>query len=245
VVLPASSYAEKEGTFVNSDRRVVRVRKAVGLPGKAREDWHIIVAIAERMGVDIGRYERAEEIFDEIAQAAPILSGVSYERIDEEGIQWPCPSKDHPGTSTLFLERFNTENGKAVLVPVDFTAQSEQPSQEYPFILNSGRILYHYHSSTMSRRNDSLNAFVNESYLIMNEKDASRLKLSSGAGVRVSNSRGELTTKLTVSDEVAVGELFMPWHFAESLVNNLTRGELDPFSKIAPFKLSACRVDPL
>lgn len=243
VILPASSYAEKDGTFVNSDRRVLRVRKAVELPGEAREDWKILVEIASRMGSNIGNYNDASEIFSEIAKAAPMMSGISYERIEREGIQWPCPEPDHPGTSTLFLDRFNTPDGRAVLNPVDYVEQTEKPTAELPFILNSGRILYQYHSSTMSRKNKALTDFANESYVLMNMIDTDRLGLRTGDRVRLSNSRGELVTNLRESTEVAVGELFMPWHFSEALVNNLTRGELDPYSRIAPFKLSACRVD--
>ncbi len=243
VILPASSYAEKDGTFVNSDRRVVRVRKAVPLPGEAREDWKIIIKIAERMGYDIGTYDNASEIFDEIVRAAPMMGGISYDRIEIEGLQWPCPDRDHPGTSTLFLDRFNTPDGKALLNPVDYIGQNEKPSKEFPFILNSGRILYQFHSATMSRKNKALNDFANESYVLMNSIDVYKHGLKSGECVKLSNSRGELVTTLRESNEVAVGELFMPWHFSESLVNKLTRAELDPYSKIAPFKLSACRVD--
>ncbi len=243
VILPASSYAEKDGTFVNSDRRVLRVRKVVPLPGEAREDYKIILDIAERMGYNIGDYKDASEIFDEIAMAAPMMAGIDYSRIEHEGIQWPCPDKNHPGTSTLFLERFNTPDGLAALNPVDHIDQLERPSKEYPFILNSGRILYQYHSATMSRKNDALNAYANEAYVLMNSIDVYKQGFRSGDKVKLSNSRGELTTILRESNEVAVGELFMPWHFSEALVNNLTRAELDPHSKIAPFKLSACKVE--
>jgi len=245
VVLPASSYAEKDGTFVNSDRRVIRVRKAVEMPGEAREDCSIIMDIAKRMGYNIGEYRSASDVFNEIARAAPIMAGISYERIEHEGIQWPCPDKKHPGTSTLFLDKFNTENGKAVLNPVDHVEQTEKTSKEHPFILNSGRILYQYHSATMSRRNRALNDFANEAYVLMNMVDADNFGFKTGDIVRVSNSRGELTTVLRESDEVAIGELFMPWHYSEALVNNLTRAELDPYSRIAPFKLSACKVEKI
>ncbi len=243
VILPASSYAEKDGTFVNSDRRVLRVRKVVPLPGEAREDYKIILDIAERMGYNIGTYKDASQIFDEIAIAAPMMSGIDYSRIEHEGIQWPCTDKNHPGTSTLFLEKFNTPDGLAALNPVDHIAQLEKPSKEFPFILNSGRILYQYHSATMSRKNKALNDFANEAYVLMNTIDVYKQGLKSGDKVKLSNSRGELVTKLRESNEVAVGELFMPWHFSEALVNNLTRAELDPHSKIAPFKLSACKVE--
>ena len=243
LVLPARSFAEKDGTFVNSDRRVLRVRKAVEPPGEARSDHSIISDIAREMGFDIGKYNNESEIFDEIAVAAPIMAGIAFDRIEHEGIQWPCPDREHPGTGTLFLDRFNTPDGKAKLNPVRYAEQSERATEKFPFILNSGRILYQYHSSTMSRKSSFLNEFANISYVLMNPVDVEKYKLIDGEKVRVWNSRGELTTFLRSSEEVAQGEIFMPWHYSESLVNNLTRNELDPHSKIAPFKLSACAVE--
>ncbi|MFC2096349.1 formate dehydrogenase subunit alpha [Bacteroidota bacterium] len=243
VILPAATFAEKEGTFVNSDRRVLRVRKAVESPGEAREDWKVIIQIAERMDYDIGKYNNASDIFDEIALAAPIMGGISYDRIDHQGIQWPCPSKDHSGTSTLFLNKFNTPNGKGILYPVEHVPQKEKTSKEFPFILNSGRILYHYHTSTMSRKNKALTDFANESYVLMNPGDAEKFGFVDGERVKVSSKQGELETTLQASDQVAEAELFMPWHFSESSVNRLTRSDLDPFSKIAAFKLTACKVE--
>lgn len=243
VILPAASFAEKDGTFVNSDRRVIRVRKAVESPGEALEDWKIIVNIAQRMGFNIGNYKNASEIFDEIALATPIMAGISYERIEHQGIQWPCPSKDHPGTRTLFLDKFNTPTGKGILFPVEYVPQKEKTSKEFPFILNSGRILYHYHTATMSRKNKALTDFANESYVLMNLGDVVKFGFKDGDKVNVSSKQGELGTTLQSSDQVAEGELFMPWHFSESPVNRLTRSDLDPFSKIAAFKLTACKVE--
>lgn len=243
VILPAASFAEKNGTFVNSDRRVLRVRKVVESPGLARQDWEIIQEIAKRMGKHTKSYTDETEIFDEIASVTPMMAGISYNRIEHQGIQWPCPDKNHPGTPTLFLEKFNTPNGKAKLNPVEYVAQNEKVSSEYPFLLNSGRILFQYHSATMSRKNDSLNAYANESYVLMHTNDALKNSLENGCRVKLISLRGELETTLRISDEVLEGELFMPWHFSESPVNNLTRDELDPHSKIAPFKLSACKVE--
>lgn len=243
VILPAASFAEKEGTFVNSDRRVIRVRKAVESPGEAKDDWKIIVAIAEKMGYDLGKYSAESEIFDEMAQAAPIMAGISYDRIEHQGIQWPCPDKNHPGTSTLFLDKFNTPNGKGILNPVEYVPQSEKATKEFPFIMNSGRILYHYHTATMSRKNKSLTDFINESYVLMNPGDTVKFGFNDGEKVKVTSKQGELETTLRASNEVAEGELFMPWHFSESPVNRLTRSDLDPFSKIAAFKLTACKVE--
>lgn len=244
VVLPASSYAEKDGSVVNSDRRVLRLRKALDSPGEAREDWKILVDVAKRMGHSIGEYENASQIFDEVAKAAPaLLGGISFGRIENHGIQWPCPTPDHPGTPTLFLQGFNTPSGKARLNPVEHVEQKERASEEYPFILNSGRILYQYHTATMSRRSPSLNDFANTSYVLMHPDDAVKLSLTDGQSVKVTSRRGTLETTVQLHDGVAVGELFMPWHFAESRVNRLTRDELDPDSKIAPFKYSAVKVE--
>lgn len=245
VVLPASSFAEKDGTFVNSDRRVIRVRKVVDLPGEARVDWEIIHEISKRMGFPMPNYKSASEIFDEIAKVTPIMAGINYDRIDHEGIQWPCPDVNHPGTGTLFLERFNTPNGLASIIPVEYIPQTERPSEEYPYMLNSGRMLYHYHSSTMSRRNDSLNAYANKSYVLVHPSDAFKLKVEEGEKVKISSARGELQTYVQISDQVLEGEMFMPFHFSEARVNRLTRDDLDPMSKIAPFKLSAVKLEKL
>ncbi len=242
VVLPASSWAEKEGTFVNSDRRVLRVRKAVDCPGEARVDWKIIHELAGRMGKPMPEYRNEGEIIDEIARVTPIMAGISHSRLEQGSIQWPCPDKNHPGTQTLYLERFNTPTGRGKLFPVDYLPQSEKVDGEYPLMLNSGRLLYHYHTATMSRRTKALRDFVDEAYIQINSCDAKKYDLTNGSMVKIESRRGELETKVRISDEVLEGEVFMPWHFTESQVNRLTRDELDPYSRIAPFKLSAVRI---
>jgi formate dehydrogenase alpha subunit len=243
VILPASTWAEKNGTFVNSDRRVLRVRKAVECPGEAREDWRIIHELTKRMGKPMPEYKDESEIFDELARVTPIISGISHNRLEHHGIQWPCPTPEHPGTSTLFLERFNTPTGKGKLFPVEYLEQSEKVDDQYPFLLNSGRILFHYHTATMSRRTKVLRDFIDKSYVLMHPIDAQKLGIDDGQRVKLRSRRGELETYLRVSEEVLEGELFMPWHFTESQVNRLTSDELDPYSKIAPFKLSAVSVE--
>jgi predicted molibdopterin-dependent oxidoreductase YjgC len=243
VILPGVAFAEKNGTFVNSDRRVSRVRKAVDPPGEARQDWQVILELAQRMGGSVKFYQDESEIFNEITAVTPIVAGISYDRIEQEGIQWPCPTKDHPGTGTLFLEKFNTSNGRAILNPVDYVPQNEKATAEYPFLLNTGRILYHYHTSTMSRRNKALTDFANQSYVLMHPDDAAKMGLAEGQRVKIASRQGEIATSLNISKEVRPGELFMPFHYSESPVNRLTRDELDPHSKIAPFKLTACRVE--
>lgn len=243
VILPAACFAEKEGTFVNSDRRSLRVRKAVEAPGQARPDYEILLDLAKRMGYDLGRYSGPSEIFDEIARVAPIFAGINYQRIEHQGIQWPCPTTDHPGTPTLFLEGFKTPNGKAHLVPVEHIEPSEHQSSDQPFLLNTGRNLYQYHTSTMSRRSPALTEYSNSSYVLMHPEDAQQQGLEDGSKIRLINSRGEIQSTLRCDDGVARGEIFAPFHFRETPVNKLTRAELDPDSKIAPFKLSACRVE--
>lgn len=243
VILPAASLFEKDGTVVNSDRRVLRLRQTIPAPGEARLDWKIIIEIAKRMGINIGEYSGPEEIWEEIRIAAPILGGITYERIDHEGIQWPCYDLDDPGSSTLFLDKFNTPSGLAKIIPVDYQAQSEIATADYPIIMNSGRMLYHYHSATLSRKSDILNEYANQSYVIMNPNDAERLGIKDGDEVLVASPRGSLKTHAMVRDEVLTGEAFMPWHFHESPVNALTRNEKDPKSKIAPFKYSAVRIE--
>jgi formate dehydrogenase alpha subunit len=245
VILPAACFAEKNGTFVNSDRRVLRVRRAVEPPGEARQDWKIILEIAERMGRPMNAYGDESEIFDEIAAVTPIMAGISHERLEQGGIQWPCPSPGHTGTPTLFLEGFNTPNGKARLNPVEYLPQREWADEAYPFILNSGRILYQYHTTTMSGRNSSLNDFAHNPYVLMHPDDAEKTGLEHGCRVRIRSRRGELETSLRVNGEVSQGELFMPFHYTASPVNRLTRDELDPLSKIAPFKYTACMVERL
>jgi len=242
VILPGTAFAEKNGTFVNSDRRVSRVRKAVNPPGDARQDWKILREVAGRMGHPMQTYGNESEIFDEIAAVVPFMAGISYGRIEHEGIQWPCPTKDHPGSATLFLDRFNTESGRAVLHPVTYQPQTEAADRDYPFLLNTGRILYQYHTCTMSRRNKVLTNYANSSYVLMHPGDARKLGLKNGLRVKVVSRQGAITTRLKASEEVKPGELFMPFHFSESPVNELTRDALDPESKIAPFKLTACKV---
>jgi len=245
VVLPAAAFAEKNGTFVNSDRRVLKVNKAVDPPGKALPDWQIVTKIARRMGKPIGNFQNESEIWDEIAKTAPIFAGISYARLEKQSIQWPCPDPEHSGTPTLFLEKFNTDNGLGKLHPVDYVEQSEKASAKYPYILNTGRILYHYHSSTMSRRNAALNHFANASYVLMHPDDAQSGEITEGQRVRVISPRGMVETSVNISDQVLPGELFIPFHFSETPVNKLTRDELDPYSKIAPFKISAVRIEKI
>ena len=175
VVLPAASFAEKDGTFTNTERRVQRVRKAVQPPGKSRADWEIICDIASRMGYPMS-YADAGAIFDEIAAVTPSAAGIDYSRIDREGLQWPCPTKEHPGTRYMHKDRF--ARGKGLFHAIEWTPPAEQPDTEYPFILTTGRVLYHYHTGTMTQRSKGLVERYPECLVEVNSEDAQRLKIS-------------------------------------------------------------------
>ncbi len=242
VVLPASAFAEKEGTFCNTDRRVLRVRKCVEMPGDAREDWVIIRDIANRMGHE-WKYQEPMDIFNQMRTVTPTFAGISYERIEEEGLQWPCPTEEHPGTPLLHIDSFPI--GKGRLVPTEYEADEEQPDNDYPFMLNTGRTLYQYHTATMTRRSTPLNEYIPDAFLEMNPDDVSRLNLKNGEKVKLKSRRGEITVPIKESGNVGVGELFLPFHFEESPANMLTKDIIDPESKIPRYKQSACRVEKL
>lgn len=243
LVLPAACFAEKNGTVVSSDRRVLRLRPALSPPGQALPDWQIIWRLGRAMGLTLPDYADESDIFDEIARVTPIFGGLSYPRLEHEGLQWPCPTPDHPGTPTLFLEGFNTPDGKARMIPVEPLPPAEVPDETHPFLLNTGRLLYQYHSSTLSRRCEPLNAYAPEAYMLMHPLDAADLEIGDGSRVRVTSKQGTLEVRVRLDEGVRQKELFIPFHYHESPVNRLTRDVLDPYSKIAPLKLTACRVE--
>ena len=240
IVLPAASFAEKEGTFTNTERRVQRVRKAVEPPGESREDWRIICDIAGRMGYPM-RYDSASDIMDEIAELTPIYGGISFDRIEEVGLQWPCPEKDHPGTPYLHRGRFSRGAGK--FHPVGFLYQKERPDEEYPLILTTGRMLQHWHTGTMTRRCTVLDDLVPHGTLEINTADADKAGIRDGQTVKVRSRRGEITVPAGVSDKVKEGTVFMAFHFKEHPANALTIAALDPIAKIPEFKACAVRVE--
>ncbi|MDA3956146.1 formate dehydrogenase subunit alpha [Oceanispirochaeta sp.] len=241
VVLPAAAYGEKEGTFTNTWRRMLRVRGAVSPPGEALPDWQIIAGISSRMGYPMA-YKNASAIMKEIASLTPSYGGISYERLEEEDLQWPCPTEDHPGTAFLHKDRFS--RGKGLFHPVDFIPSAERPDKEYPFVLSTGRMLYHYHTATMTRRSRALNTFAPEAYAEVCEEDLKALGVADGGMLRVTSRRGEITVPARLSERVAPGVIFLPFHFHESPVNRLTNDALDPQSKIPELKVAACRVEP-
>jgi formate dehydrogenase alpha subunit len=244
VVLPASSWAEKDGTYTNTDRRVQRVRPVLPLPGNAREDWVITADISSRMGFDLG-VKNTADIFDEIARVTPSHAGLSHLRLDREGgIRWPSLSPEDPGAQWLFGERFPTDDGRATMHAVDWRESIEIPDSQYPFIFNTGRVLYHWHTGSMTRRSRLEDAYP-EPLIEISPEDADQLGISKSGRVRVSTRRGSVEARVWITRRVAAGTLYMSWHFAEAAANLLTINALDPVSKIPEYKICACRVELL
>ena len=242
VVLPAASFAEKDGTITNTERRVQRLRAAITPPGEARVDWRIICALARRLGYEMS-YPDVAAIEDEIAGLSPIYGGITYDRLDGEGLQWPCPTKDHPGTPYLHKGKFTRGLGK--FHPVEFIAPNELPDAEYPLVLSTGRVLQHFHTGTMSRRSAVLDQIVPHGEIEIHPADAAALGIDNGEVVRVSTRRGAIETHARVTERVAKGSLFAAFHFAEAPANRLTNDALDPIAKIPEFKVCAARVEKL
>jgi len=240
VVLPALCFAEKDGTFSNTERRVQRVRKAVDPPGEAREDWKIICDIAGRMGYEMP-YANSREIFKEITSVTPSYKGITWERIDKIGIHWPCPTESHEGTPILHTTQFT--RGKGLFHAIEHTPPAELPDADYPFILTTGRVLYHYHTGTMTMKTQGLNILSPECFVEISEADAGKLGLQTGAMVDVSSRRGKINAKLKVSTKAVEGTVFIPFHFAESAANELTNAKLDPTAKIPEFKVCAIKIE--
>ncbi|MHC4173682.1 MAG: formate dehydrogenase subunit alpha [Planctomycetota bacterium] len=240
VVLPSICFAEKDGTFTNTERRVQRVRKAVTPPGQTRSDWKIICEVATKMGYSMS-YESADKIMDEIASVTPIYGGISFERIDSVGLQWPCLDKEHPGTR--FLHKGTFKRGKGKFHAVEFVAADELPSGDYPFVLTTGRQLYQFHTGTMTRKSAAINQVSPTGYVEIHSDDARRLEISSGENVEVITRRGKVTTPARVTSKIEKGWLFMPFHFRESPANMLTNDALDPTAKIPEYKVCAAAVN--
>jgi formate dehydrogenase (NADP+) alpha subunit len=242
VVLPAASFAEKDGTFTNLERRVQRIRKAIEPVGESRPDWWITCEIAKRMGAKGFDFAGASEVLDELASLAPSFAGLSFARLDDGGIQWPCPSPDHPGTPRLHVERFNTPSGKGRLSALQYRPPAEKADRKYPFTLTTGRSIYHFHLA-MTCRVPGLMALYPEEIVTINPADAEKLGVRDGERVRVSSRRGGLEVRARVTDEVKPGELFMTFHFYDQPTNILTQQALDPASKTPEYKVTAVRID--
>ncbi len=242
VVLPASSFAEKVGTFTNTERRVQRVRRAVNAPGLAMKDSLIIMELSRRMGYEMG-YHNTEEVFQEIGRVWPAMAGMSYSRLDEEGgLQWPCPTPNHPGTQFLFKGGF--PRGKARFTRVAYRPSVEQADSDYPFILTTGRNLFQYHAGSMTRRVKAIEKIAGEPYVEINAEDARTYGIADGSRVSVSSRRGSITLKAQVSRRPDLGVLFIPFHYREAAANVLTSSTgLDPVCKIPELKVTAVRLE--
>jgi formate dehydrogenase major subunit len=243
VVLPGSSFAEKEGTVVNTDRHIQHMDQALDPPGDARRDLDILIDLSRRLGL---RTDHAGpgEVMDEIARVTPSWRGVSYAKLAREGsLQYPVETPDSPGTPFIFTDRFPTADGRALFVPVEYLPPEELPDDEFPFVLNTGRQMYHWHTGTMSRRSTGLDSREPVPVVEMSAVDAQRLGVSDGDTVRVTSRRGTLLIGVRTSDRQAVGQVFISMHFREAAANLLTNPRLDPYAKIAEFKISAVRIE--
>lgn len=240
VVLPAASFAEKDGTFSNTERRVSRVRQAIPPVGQAKPDWQIICEIAGRLGYPM-KYAGPEEIFEEIRRVTPAYAGISYQRLEAGGLQWPCPNAEHPGTVYLHKDRFS--RGLGMFFAIEHRDPAEMPDAEYPLYLTTGRLLYQYHSGTMSRRAPGLVEKAPECRVEMAAADAARYGIADGQQVRVRTRRGKITAKAQISDKAVPGTIFLPFHYAEASANKLTNAALDPVSKIPEYKVCAVQIE--
>ena len=248
VFLPAASWAEKEGTFTNTDRRVQRVRKALEPRGQSRPDWEIICDLAGRIEKKLGRrqtafwaYQSPAEVLEEMGRVVPEYAGVKYRRIEKQGLQTPVWDDDHPGTPYLFAESFPRGRGK--FYDIGYVPSVEMPDEEYPFILTTGRLLEHWHGGTLTRHS-KLDDLYPTARIEINPADGARLKIEDGQAVRVSSRRGAVVLRAWVTQRTTVGVVFIPMHFAEAAANLLTIDALDPLAKIPEYKACAVRIAP-
>ena len=239
VVLPSRCFAEKNGTFSNTERRVQLIRKAVEAPGECKEDWQILCDIATRMGTPMA-YAGSREIFEEIARVTPSYAGITFDRSAVEGLHWPCPTPQHPGTPILHREQFT--RGRGMFHAIDYTPPAELTDDEYPLYLTTGRVLYHYHTGTMTMKSAGLNERVPECFVEISPKDAALYELTDGAEVEIASRRGKITAKIQVSPKAVNGTVFIPFHFAQAAANRLTNAVLDPVSKIPEYKVCAVKL---
>ncbi|MGD8709643.1 MAG: formate dehydrogenase subunit alpha [Ectothiorhodospiraceae bacterium] len=240
VILPASSFMEKTGTYSNTDRRVQIGRPVRALPGEARQDWEILCEIATRMGYPM-RYESVSDVFDELVEATPLYKNLDYERLGDTGRWYPCPSPDSEGERVLFGDSFPLGRGR--FVPAEIAPAPDMPDDDFPFILNTGRQLEHWHTGVMTRRSRALDALAPEARVEVHPEDAAALGVSGEQLVRVSSRRGSVRLKVKITDDVARGTLFIPMHFREAAANLLTDPSLDPYAKIPEFKICAVKIE--
>lgn len=241
VVLPATCFAEKDGTFTNTERRVQRVRKAVNPPGEARPDYEIIMELSRRLGYNM-EYNSPEEVLEEFGKLWPALGGITYSRLEKGGIQWPCPTRDHPGTEYLYKAGF--PRGKVRFSPVTYIPPAEITDSEFPFILTTGRNLFQYHAGSMTRRVEQIERHAGEPYVEINPLDAKDLGIKDGDMINVISRRGSIRIKVRITKRTSRGVVFIPMHYREAAANVLTNDKaLDKFVKTPEFKVSAVRIE--
>ena len=245
VVLPGRSYAEKEGTFSNTERRVQRIRKAVEIEGETKEDIWIFTEIMNRMGYPQPHLTSAQ-VMDEVASVTPSFAGISHERLDSEevagrGLQWPCTSKDHPGTPIMHVGKFS--RGLGFCKPIEYIPSMELPDEEYPMKMMTGRVLYHYNACAMTDKTEGLNRISGHSFIEVNTEDAERIGFKDGDRVRVSSRRGSIETTANVSGKTNPGECWMPFHFLDGGANWLTSDALDSISSTPEYKVCAVKIE--
>jgi formate dehydrogenase major subunit len=243
VILPASSYLEKDGTYTNTDRRVQLGRKVLDTPGDARVDWEVVQDIANRIGLGWS-YSSPREVFDELVSLMPSYANLSYDNLGSTGKLYPNSDPEHSdGTVVMFGERFNTADGLAHLVPAEWLPAKELPNEDYPFVLNTGRLLEHWHTGSMTRRSFALDTISPRAEVYLNPEDAADLGLADGELARVSSRRGTIVLETRVSHREGRGNCFIPFHFREAAANLLTIDEIDPVGKIPEFKFCAVRIE--
>lgn len=242
VVLPAACFAEKDGTFSSTERRVQRVRKAVEPPGEARPDWMIFCDLAQRMGYEM-KYNSAEEIFEEVRSLLPQYAGITYSRLEREGLQWPVPNEDHPGTPVLHTEKFT--RGRGLFIPEDYMPPVEKTDAEYPMLFTTGRDLARYNFSSMTGKTPEIDVISPEAFAEVNPADAKRLGIKEGNWIRMTSRRGSVEMRATVTDRSQEGTIFTTYNHLESLVNMLTLDALDRLSRTPEYKLCAIKVEVL
>jgi formate dehydrogenase major subunit/formate dehydrogenase alpha subunit len=242
VILPATSFAEKDGTFTNTERRVQRVRKGINPIGNTKPDWQITCELSTRMGYKMD-YPSPKEVWDEISSLVPMLGGINYARIEQNGIQWPCPDIKHAGTKFLHEGKFPRGLGKFFVLP--YRAPAESPDKEYPLLLSTGRTLYHYGAGTMTRRSAGIIHKTNDCFVEVNQADARELGISDGEMVRIASRRGKITARAEVSDKVKKGVIWIPMHFAEAAANKLTMDAYDNITQTAEYKVCGAKIEKL
>ncbi len=242
VVLPSASFAEKDGTFTNTERRVQRVRKAINPPGNSHQDWEIICDLSSRMGYPM-TYQNSKAIMKEIARVTPSYAGITYSRLEKEAIHWPCLTAEHPGTPRLHAGKFT--RGLGLFHAIDYIPPAELPDKAYPLFLTTGRLLYHFHTGTMTMQSEGLNDLVPECFVEISSEDAHKYEVKEGDLLKVSSRRGDIRARARISSQAIKGTIFIPFHFAKAAANRLTNAALDPIAKIPEFKVCAVRIEKL